>query len=222
MSKEDKVKLDDVYERSMWIDLDLFKNAFTNGEDVVLQTSQPVTNTVILDNGNTVTVNLNGYSVNSISNDPNGDATVFEVHDGTLVLEGNGVVNAGEGNKYQIAVCAIGENSKVVINGGTYTNGLDSNGDYSDLVYAKNGASIEIYGGRFEAVKDSKGRSWALNLHDATISTSKITCYGGYFVNFDPANPHTEPASWTGSFVADGYKSIKVDGTENDYQIIKA
>lgn len=222
MSKEDKRKLDDLHERSLWIDLDLINNAFASSENLVLESSQPMVHPAILDNGSTVKVNLNNNTVYSVTSDPEADATVLEVHDGTLVLEGDGIVNAGSGNKYQIAVCAIGKNAKVVINGGTYTNGPDHAGDYSDLIYAKNGASIEIFGGVFDAVKDSKGKSWALNLHDATNNISKITCYGGYFVNFDPANPHCEPAGWTGSFVAPGYKSVLVDGTINDYQIIKA
>lgn len=163
-------------------------------------------------------IDLNNHNIILEHFDANAKEAVFEVTSGTLELVGEGLVDAGTGNYTNIAVWAVGENSKVIIRGGHYKNGVDRDGNYSDLIYAADGASIEVYGGKFEGVQDKNGKVWALNLRDRTDSS--IIVYGGYFVNFDPAHPNTEPDKSV-SFVAEGYESVKVDGTDNDYIVQK-
>lgn len=72
---------------------------------------------------------------------------------------------------------------------------------------------VVINGGEFVACKKQPGVGGTnqdysvLNLKDNTGAS--ITCYGGRYFMFDPANNKSEnPAV---SFVADGYKSV-VDG----------
>ena len=72
--------------------------------------------------------------------------------------------------------------AKVVINGGYYTNKTDGSDRGTDLIYASEGAQIEINGGKFEAAKTE----WTLNCQDNT--TSRITVKGGTFYKFDPSN----------------------------------
>lgn len=179
-------------------------------EDIVREQTLKFTNNTYLD--------LNGKNVTIQQYDANATKAAFYVAEGTLTIHGEGVVDAGTGNLYNVAVWANSPKSKVVINGGTYKNGVDRDGNFSDLIYASEGAVIEIYGGTFEPCIDKNGKGWALNLQDN--SGSKILCYGGYFKNFDPANPNTEPDK-NHSFVAEGYESVKVEGTDNDYIVQK-
>ena len=85
-------------------------------------------------------------------------------------------------DKYSMAVWAKANGTKVVINGGYYTNETDGSSRGTDLIYASDGAQIEINGGKFEAAKTE----WTLNCKDNT--TSKIIVKGGTFYNFDPSN----------------------------------
>ena len=151
---------------------------------------------------------------------------VFEVQAGTLNINGSGSVKAIGGSAYDMVVFA-NNSGKVVINGGEYKNGgqVDKG---CDVIYAKNAAVVEIYGGTFEAGNANKesfadktnGVYAALNLHGS--ATGAINVYGGTFVKFDPANPGTESASWnethTNGFVATGYTSVR---NGDNYVVVK-
>ena len=83
-----------------------------------------------------------------------------------------------------VAVWASGENTKVVINGGTFMQ-VDVPAEHSnhfDLIYADNKAQIEINGGTFKCVTPE----WTLNCKDG--SSSKIIVSGGSFYKFNPAD----------------------------------
>lgn len=191
----------------------------------------------ILVNSNT-TLDLAGFNITNTSTyavDGNGDPIVGEatdchaivVRDGTLNIKGDGTVSAMAGSMYDMAIWALGGTTNIY--GGKYTNkGIADNG--SDVIYAKNDAVVNIYGGVFEAgnvnkesfADDTNGVYAALNLNGS--ATGSINVYGGTFINFDPANPGTELESWNAShpngFVADGYVSVKV--AENTYKVVKA
>lgn len=110
---------------------------------------------------------------------------------------------------YGMAVFAEDEGTKVIIKGGTYTNGADDVSDlqdHTDLIYAKNGAEIEIQGGTFEC----NTPKWTLNCRDN--SNAKITVKGGSFVGFDPANANVGAGE---IIVADGLLSGEIDGSTN-------
>ena len=177
-----------------------------------------------------VKVDLNGKTITApLFTESNGTVTAgstdsygFWVKEGaTLTIDGPGKVQA-QACKYSMAVWADG--GKVIINGGEFANA----GEGSDLIYAKNGGQVEIYGGVFKAcpkganVEGTAQTYTALNLHDGTKNISSITVYGGTFYNFDPANNKSEnPAV---NFVADGYGSYELEAgvwtvLKNDAQI---
>ncbi len=103
-------------------------------------------------------------------------------------------------DKYSMAVWAKADGTKVVINGGYYTNETDGSVRGTDLIYASDGAQIEINGGKFEAAKTE----WTLNCKDKT--TSKITVKGGTFYKFDPSNTSVGEGEIV---VPDGYGVVK-------------
>ena len=116
--------------------------------------------------------------------------------DSTKVQAALGVDN------YSMALWAKGESTKVVINGGYYTNKTDGSERGTDLIYASDKAVIEINGGTFKAATPK----WTLNLHDSKVA--EIVVKGGTFYKFNPAEAETEPGGKF-NFVAPGYRVIK-------------
>ena len=152
-----------------------------------------------------VKVDLAGKTI-TLKEDTVGDGA-FHVTGGTLTIDdsvGGAVVNGVGNNNYSMALWADGGN--IVINGGTYTNVGAGSDDHYDLIYAKNGGVVEIYGGTFKAHTPK----WTLNQNDST--NGKITVYGGTFVGVNPSEVYTEPTQPI-SFVAAGYES-KAVGTD--------
>lgn len=225
LSKEDKQFIDsipEVYATKQEVKDYLTWKEISNGtivdggyvileQDVITQPSIVFTKNTYLD--------LNGKNITVQHYDANATKAALYVTNGTLTISGEGTVDAGSGNLGNIAVWASGPNAKIVINEGYFKNGVDRDGNFSELVYAQNGSLIEIYGGTFEPCVGKDGKCWALNLKDN--DGASIKCYGGYFKNFNPADPKTEPAGWSGSFIAEGYESVKVEGTDNDYIVQK-
>jgi len=150
------------------------------------------------------------------------DPKVYDKGINTLNLEGNFAANGSYGaiwvkdgaqltingtdetkvhgtlgaDDFSMAVYALADGTKVVINGGYYTNETDGSERGTDLIYASEGAQIEINGGKFEAAKTE----WTLNCKDNT--TSKITVKGGTFYKFDPSNANVGKGEIV---VPDGY-----------------
>ena len=117
-------------------------------------------------------------------------------------------------DNYSMALWAKGEGTKVVINGGYYTNKTDGSERGTDLIYASEKAVIEINGGTFKAATPK----WTLNLHDTKIA--EIVVKGGTFYKFNPAEAETEPGGKF-NFVAPGYRVIKNINDKNKYIYIK-
>lgn len=149
------------------------------------------------------------------------DGAIYVTNGTKLTIEGNanvhGVVCKGSNGEkcddatcgYGMAVFAEGVGTKVIIKGGTYTNGADDvsdDQDHTDLIYAKNSAEIEIQGGTFEC----NTPKWTLNCKDN--SNAKIIVKGGSFVGFDPANANVGAGE---IIVADGLLSGEIDGSTN-------
>lgn len=183
--------------------------------DVVLTKPVEITKNAIVNlNGNDIAVNVFTESNGTISAG-NTDSFAFWVKDGgDLTITGEGTVSTMP-CKYSIAVWAQG--GKVTINGGTFKNA----GEGSDLIYASANGHIVINGGEFVACEKKAGVDGTqeaysvLNLKGDGTGSS-ITCYGGRYFKFDPANNKSEnPAV---SFVAPGYKSV-VDG--DYYKVVK-
>lgn len=151
--------------------------------------------------GKTLTVDLNGYSIES-----QGDGKDAFYVLGTLIINGDGEVKAtynGPERTGNYAVWADGANARVTINGGTYLG-------YGSCVYSKAGAKIEINAGRFKVDPNSdvsiESGYTVLNIQDN--SAGSIIVRGGTYLNYDPAKGDN---SVTGdSFLAEGYASVKV------------
>jgi hypothetical protein len=186
------------------------------GGDVTLKKNYSLSAPVVLTEGQSCTVKLNGKALTApVFTESNGeviegnsDSYVFWTKGGELIIDGDGRVEAQEA-QYSMAVWAQG--GKVTINGGEFYN----HGDGCDLIYASNGGQVEIHGGEFHATERSgevpgtKNRFSALNIKDADRGTASIVVYGGKFFGFDPANNVSEGPDT--NFVADGYKSVEVE-----------
>ena len=191
-------------------------------EDVTITDEAPI----IIDNGITLTVDLNGNTITRADGD-NGQSGVwaFRVNNGTLILNdatGTGTLDGGEGLEHSM-LWANGANAKIIINSGNYTVGGNPTGNnYNVCVYASNGGQVEIYGGTFENEEPQTGSANlypALNVSNGSPGT--ITVYGGTFKNYDPATGDDANGD---PFVATGYSSVKVsdDPTPNGtYQVVR-
>ena len=178
-------------------------------EDVVLDA--PVVVPAHVD----LVINLNGKTIkNSTQSETFGEGEGIIAY-GNLTINGEGTV---EGST--MAVWARGtEGANVTINGGTYygcAEGFAKGG--RSVIYASSGNTINIYGGRFEALAADKtsyankteGVKAALNIAD---NNGYINVYGGTFVGQNPAAPGTEPKAWNeahpNGFVAPYHKSTQ-------------
>ena len=111
-----------------------------------------------------------------------------------------------------MAVWADGEGTKVVINGGDFTQKITGTDNQYDLVYASGGAQIEINGGSFKVgAGDPK---WTLNCRDNCGSV--ITVKGGKFYKFDPSAPRAGQADEV--VVPEDYTVVKVGDW---YEVVK-
>ena len=143
----------------------------------------------------TAIVDLNGYTITT-TKDTDGDGA-FYVTNGTLTINDSseektgtstGTINSVGPNDYSMAIFVRGEKAKVIINGGTYTNvgATDKDGTSRfDLIYVKEGGTVEIYGGTFH----SEEPQFTLNHRDDAPGT--IIVHGGKFYEFNPSKPNT-------------------------------
>ena len=184
------------------------KAAIAAGENVKLAADINLTtpieisqNTIVDLNGKNITAGIFEYPGSTNVE----DSYAFWVKNGgNLTINGNGVISTAN-CKYSIAVWAQGGN--VTINGGTFQNA----GEGSDLIYASANGHVVINGGEFNACEKQDGIAGteeaysALNLKGDGTGSS-ITCYGGRFFKFNPADNKSEKPAV--SFVAAGYKSV--------------
>ena len=143
----------------------------------------------------------------SISEDTVGDG-VFKVTNGTLTLDGKGVINGLDKSGWSMAIWAT-ENGKVVIKDGYFTNvgaHSETDSEHYDLIYASGNGQIEILGGEFKC----ETPKWTLNIKDKDRATANIVVKGGKFHGFNPADCDTEGEHT--NFVAPGYKVVETDG----------
>ena len=205
--------------------------ALANGGSVTLSDNMTVKEPLVVENGKTVEIDLNGKDIINTTSLPDtdpryGNTTVFEVKGGaTLNIKGDGDIKA-IGTKpnedgYRMAVYAYGD-AKVNIYGGNFVNDQDYNDHNAqlDLIYADQQAVINIYGGTFESKSANNRGYWVLNLKDG--SGAAINVYGGTFINYDPSSSMTEnPVK---NFVAEGYTAIKTSAEpapNGTYTVVK-
>ena len=168
---------------------------------------------VTLDVGVTSVLNLNGKKFSN-ENAVTDNKAALQVH-GDLTINGDGEVYCKGGADNNAII--VEQGGHLVINGGTYNVGANTNSDKSNATifvmgpdkYGRNG-SVEINGGVFmaEAGSDSDATPatpFVLNQHD-DITVNCFSVKGGIFVEFNPANVNNGAIT---SFVADGYKAVE-------------
>lgn len=186
------------------IDLVNVKNAeslkalFATGGEATLAADLILDEFVEVKSGKEVVLNLNGKTVKNNSN-----SSAFNVY-GSLVINGEGTVDGGEGGD-NVAVWSM-PGGKLTINGGTYTVGADANGLGNSTIYTT-GGDVVINGGTFSTAAKYRDSYWTINKQNG--STGKVEIYGGTFPGFDPAHPNTDDET---TYVADGYVSVEKDG----------
>ena len=201
--------------------------AAQNGGKVVLTSDVTISDEmpVVVDGGNTLVIDLAGKKLTRSGAD-NGQSGVWalRVNDGTIIIddsEGTGSIEGGAGLEH-VTLWAHGENAKIIIKGGNITVGGNDTGNiFNNCVYASNGGQVEIYGGTFENAAPQTGTSIYPSLNLQNGNPGKITVYGGTFKNYDPA---TGDDNLKGTFVADGYSSVKISdepSPNGTYQVVK-
>ena len=191
-----------------YTDLTKARDAAKNGVlKLLADFDEPNKTTSLLDVGNnyTMTLDLNGHTMRAA-----GGYGVICVNEGTLTIEGDGKIIAVESynSKNTNAAMAVyaTNGGKVIINDSSFSQEITGNDSQYDLIYTRNGATVEINGGTFK----SETPKWTLNKEDKSEST--ITVKGGTFIGYDPA--YAESESPVANFVAEGYKSVS-DGNGN-------
>ena len=174
------------------------KALFATGGEATLAADLDLGETVSVAAGKEVTLDLNGKTVKNNSN-----SSAFDVY-GSLVINGEGTVDGGEGGDNNAVWSRPG--GKLTINGGTYTVGADANGSGNSTIYTT-GGDVVINGGTFSSAAKYAGRYWTINKQNG--SAGKVEIYGGTFPGFDPANPNTDDAA---SYLAPGYISVETNG----------
>ena len=177
---------------------------------------------VTLDVGVSSVLNLNGKKFSN-ENAVTDNKAALQVH-GDLTINGDGEVYCKGGADNNAII--VEQGGHLVINGGTYNVGANTNSGKSNATIfvmgpdrdGRNG-SVEINGGVFmaEAGSDSDATPatpFVLNQHD-DITVNCFSVKGGTFVGFNPANVNENNGAIT-SFVAEGYRSVKTeyDGKE--------
>ena len=174
------------------------KALFATGGEAKLAADLVLDEAVAVMPGKEVTLDLNGKTIKNNSN-----SVALDIY-GSLVINGEGTVDGGEGGD-NVAVWSR-PGGKLTINGGTYTVGADANGSGNSTIYTT-GGDVIINGGTFSTAAKYGGRYWTINKQNG--STGKVEIYGGTFPGFDPANPNTDDAA---SYLAPGYISVETNG----------
>ena len=119
--------------------------------------------------------------------------------DTKLTITG-GYYDGGKGGNNICVAAANG--AEVIIKDGTFTVGGDATGLGNSVIYSV-GGNITIEGGFFYTDHSYRGKYYVLNQQNNNPGT--ITVKGGTFVNYNPANGDDYLG---GNFVADGYTVI--------------
>lgn len=220
------ISIDEMYEGDNNVfpvgDVQALMKAIEQGGTVALTDDVVLSEPLVITDGKTVTINLNGHDI--INKTQNSELETY-----ALVAKGNSILNIeGDGNiqaladdtdddGYRMAVYAYG-NAVVNIKGGNFYNSQKTNAQL-DLIYADGNAIINISGGTFKSNcysnRGGKIVYWVLNKKND--SNAQINVTGGTFINFNPASPQTDDDD---TYVVEGYTSVKVAGTDNSYAVV--
>ncbi len=169
-----------------------------------------------LDINKEITLDLNGHKIYNSeiiwSDVPQKTSLISIYENGNLTIKGNGKLTALKDDVYAITVWDGGE---VNIMDGEFIGNVHT-------VYVYEGTA-NIYGGTFALDQKSQydDSRFLINLYDANgkAGIATINVYGGTFIEFNPSDNLAENPQV--DFVAEGYKSVLVEGSETDYVVVK-
>lgn len=184
------------------------QNAINRGGNIVLQNDITISSAINVPADVVVSLDLNGKTITNKVDNANTDI-FFITAGGELTISGDGEVIAVSGNDGYPVNCQ----GKITINGGKFTSGKDANGYANACIYAKNNGEVYVNGGEFK----SEG-VYTLNKHDDSKNTATLEVRGGKFINFNPAS--TAADNPVANYVAKGYKSVPVEGSTTDYEVV--
>ena len=190
--------------------------ALANGGSVTLSDNMTVKEPLVVENGKTVEIDLNGHTITNETDVWAGnDWSQFSVRGGTLTIK-NGTVKAKDNDCY---ACDVQYGGTLIIEDGTFVGNISA-------VYVHEGKA-EIKGGTFSIVQtETEGDPYRflLNCYDSNRQAGKasIVVTGGTFENFNPADNAAEGAGT--NFVDEGYKAVKIAETpapNGTFQVVK-
>ena len=169
--------------------------------------------------GGTLNLNGTGKFIGPIGNTLSSiGSAAIAVENSNLNIYGNLTFDGGSGSKSNnYAILVRGGTTNIY--GGYFHVGVDANGDANPCIYvgaSNKEAYCNIYGGVFESEKPQ----YLLNIDDSQKSRCSLKVYGGIFVGFNPADNSADGEHT--NYVADGYKSVKIDyNGKQAWQVVK-
>ena len=187
---------------------------FATGGEATLTEDVVLGETVVVEPGKEVVLDLNGKTVSNTAdlwNESIASWSLLSVRGGSLTIKGAGTLQAKE--NYCFAV-DVQDGGTVVIEDGTYVGNVHA-------VYVYEGTA-EIKGGKYSIQQLSSNPDpygYVLNCYDKNRKNgiAKIIVTGGEFVKFNPGDCAAEGAHT--NFLADGYKSTQIG---DSYFVTKA
>lgn len=193
--------------KQQWLDVvGTVEEAFTKGGMVTLNGDMEISQELEVKPGVSAVLDLSGYTITNTN--PEVSNAILVSNGASLIIKGNGSIDGGQGGACNMAVYIKG--GHCVIEDGKFHVGPDKNDSWNSCVEI-NGGVLEVNGGTFSTDRPYNGRYFVLNMKDNSDSVISVT--GGTFINYDPANSNTENPEQ--NFVANGYKSVQIEGTNN-------
>ncbi len=187
---------------------------FATGGEATLTEDVVLGETVVVEPGKEVVLDLNGKTVSNTAdlwNESIASWSLLSVRGGSLTIKGAGTLQAKENDCFAVDVQ---DGGTVVIEDGTYVGNVHA-------VYVYEGTA-EIKGGKYSIQQLSSNPDpygYVLNCYDKNRKNgiAKIIVTGGEFEKFNPADCAAEGAHT--NFLADGYKSTQIG---DSYFVTKA
>ena len=187
---------------------------FATGGEAKLAEDVVLGETVVVEPGKEVVLDLNGKTISNTAdlwNESIASWSLLSVRGGSLTIKGAGTLQAKENDCFAVDVQ---DGGTVVIEDGTYVGNVHA-------VYVYEGTA-EIKGGKYSIQQLSSNPDpygYVLNCYDKNRKNgiAKIIVTGGEFVKFNPGDCAAEGAHT--NFLADGYKSTQIG---DSYFVTKA
>lgn len=199
---------------------DVLKNTLENGGTFTLFEDMTIDQTLVVNKGTKVVLDLNGHTITNKENNNETDVIIVE-EDADLVINGPGLVEAVSGNDGY----AVISKGNLTINGGTFKSGLDKSGYQNAVIYSRHeNAVINITGGEFICTDadaslpaDKRDYRYTVNKWGSALA-STINITGGKFYMFDPNNnlADSTPENPVTDYVPDSHMSVQ----EGDYYVV--